>query len=68
MSDENEFDLEGWMEEGLKGLRSCLPKEFVEHMRAARREQLLAIRSLLDAALERTEQKPRKKVSKIEVE
>jgi len=30
-----------------------LPKGFVEHRRAARRELLLAIRSLLDAAIER---------------
>ncbi len=31
-----------------------LPKGFVEHRRAARREFLLAMRSLLDAAIERT--------------
>lgn len=30
-----------------------LPKGFVEHRRAARRELLLAMRSLLDAAIER---------------
>ena len=30
-----------------------LPKGFVEHRRAARREVLLAMRSLLDAAIER---------------
>ena len=31
-----------------------LPPEFVEHRRAARKELLLALRSLLDAAIERT--------------
>ena len=30
-----------------------LPRGFVEHRRAARRELLLAMRSLLDAAIER---------------
>lgn len=30
------------------------PPGFVEHRRAARREMLLAMRSLLDAAIERT--------------
>jgi hypothetical protein len=30
-----------------------LPKGFVEHQRAARKEILLALRSLLDAAIER---------------
>ncbi len=34
-----------------------LPKGFVEHRRAARREFLLAMRSLLDAAIERAEGK-----------
>ena len=36
-------------------LRDQLPDEFFEHMRHARREQLLAMRSLIDAALERNE-------------
>jgi hypothetical protein len=34
-------------------LRSCLPDETVRHLRAARREQLLAFRSLLDARIAR---------------
>ncbi len=34
-----------------------LPKGFVEHRRAARRELLMAMRSLLDAAIERSEGK-----------
>lgn len=44
-------------------LQSLLPAEFWEHRRAARREMLLAARSLLDAAIERIEQQdaPRQK-------
>jgi ribosomal protein S19E (S16A) len=34
-----------------------LPKGFIEHRRAARRELLMALRSLLDAAIERVEGK-----------
>jgi hypothetical protein len=34
-----------------------LPRGFVEHRRAARKELLLAMRSLLDAAIERAEGK-----------
>ncbi|MFQ5340837.1 MAG: hypothetical protein ACE5F6_04740 [Anaerolineae bacterium] len=37
-------------------LRSLLPAEFWEHRRAARREMLLAARSLVDAAIEHIEQ------------
>jgi hypothetical protein len=32
-----------------------VPPEFMTHVRAAQREQLLALRCLLDAAIERTE-------------
>jgi len=38
-------------------LEDLLPKGFVEHRRAARRELLLAMRSLLDAAIERAGEK-----------
>jgi hypothetical protein len=41
-------NLFGWFER-------AMPPEFVAHMRAARREQLLALRCLIDAAIERTE-------------
>jgi hypothetical protein len=37
-------------------LREQVPDEFVTHMRAAQREQLLAMRSLIDRAIEKTEQ------------
>ncbi len=36
---------------------SLFPPKFVEHRRAARREMLLAFRSLIDHALERMEAK-----------
>ena len=36
--------------------KSLIPKEFWEHGRAARREGLLALRSLVDAAIERIEE------------
>ena len=53
-------------------LRDQVPDEFVTHMRAAQREQLLAMRSLIDRAIERNEQadsrgKSRRRVE-IEVE
>ncbi len=40
-----------------KGVEEFIPKEFLQHRRAARREMLLAMRSLLDAFIERTERK-----------
>ena len=36
-------------------LRAFLPEETVKHLYAARREQLLAIRSIVDAAIDRVE-------------
>ena len=71
-----EFAFEDWLAEGIKGFRGCykklsphLPEEFRQHTQAARREMLLAMRSLLDAAIEcTTEEKPKKKATKIKVE
>jgi hypothetical protein len=75
MAEEREFDLEDWLAEGVKGfratckeLRPFLPEEFRQHTKAARREMLMAMRSLLDAAIACTEEKPKKKATKIEVE
>jgi hypothetical protein len=71
---EDEFVFEDWLAEGVKGLRSCLkgekvlPKEFAEHTRAAHKEMLLAMRSLLDAAIQRAEEKPKRRATKIKVE
>jgi len=75
MVQEQEFRLEDWLANGMKGMRSIfmrkrgfLPEAFWEHSRAASREALLAIRSLLDAAIQKTEKKPTKSVTKIKVE
>ena len=43
-----------------KSVEGMLPPEFAVHRRNARKEMLLAIRSIIDASLERME-KPRKK-------
>jgi hypothetical protein len=40
-----------------KSLEELIPRGFIEHRRAARKEMLLAMRSLLDAAIERMEKK-----------
>lgn len=40
-----------------QSMEDLLPKGFVENRRTARREFLLAVRSLVDAAIERTEKK-----------
>ncbi len=40
-------------------LHSILPAETRRHLRAAQRERLLAVRSLVDAAIKRTEQEPK---------
>jgi hypothetical protein len=56
-----EFVFEDWLRDGLEGVRSKLEKKtggrfdtsgFCTHMRNARREKLLAIRSLIDSAIE----------------
>jgi hypothetical protein len=70
---EEEFVFEDWLAEGVRGLRSyltgekVLPKEFAEHMRAANKEALLAIRSLFEPAFQRAREKQEKKVTKIKV-
>ncbi|MDQ6674107.1 MAG: hypothetical protein M3069_25770 [Chloroflexota bacterium] len=37
-------------------LRAILPEQAVQHLYAAQREQLLAVRSILDAAIERVDE------------
>ncbi|MFQ5812560.1 MAG: hypothetical protein ACE5I2_05145 [Anaerolineae bacterium] len=75
MAEEKEFVFEDWLAEGIKGFRGCykklsphLPEEFRQHTQAAHREMLLAMRSLIDAAIECTEEKPKQKATKIKVE
>jgi hypothetical protein len=79
MNDERkrEMDWEDHLAAGLKGLRREFKggmkdfptKEFRTHTRAARREMLLAFRSLVDHAIERTEEKPDEpKASRVVIE
>lgn len=44
-------------EEFRAGFKTLLPEGFLEHRRAARREMLLAWRGMLDAAIQRMEEK-----------
>lgn len=62
---ENAFDLGAWLLEGALGIAEefrhndlGLPEDFWTHAYTARREALLAARSLIDVALERCEQTP----------
>ncbi len=73
----HEHDWEDHMATGLKGMRAEMKdkmkdfptREFRLHMRAARREMLLALRSLVDKAIEKTEEPPEPpKASRIVIE
>ena len=73
----HEADWEDQLAAGLKGLRRELKggwkdlptKEFRIHTRAARREMLLAVRSLIDKAIDKTGEKPEEpKASRIVIE
>jgi hypothetical protein len=44
-------------EEMRKSMEIILPPGFMEHRRTARKEMLMAFRSMIDAALEKTEEK-----------
>ncbi len=44
-------------EEWRESVKAFLPPEFIEHRRKARKEMLLAWRSVIDTALERMEEK-----------
>jgi hypothetical protein len=44
-------------EEMRQAIETLLPEGFVDHRRAARREMLLAWRSLIDAAIQRMDEK-----------
>ena len=73
-----EFSLNRWLAEGLTGLRSSLRgmglnDEFWGHLRGAERELLLAVRTLVDARLERVDEASRKpaevsRLQEIEIE
>jgi hypothetical protein len=72
-----EFRVGDWLAEGFEGIKSkvqmphvdLMPEEFGEHIRASRKEFLLAFRSLFDSAIERMDQKgTTRKATKIKVE
>lgn len=74
-----EFKLGDWVSEGVHGVRDkfhlpqtgLVPESFQEHMKASRKEFLLAFRSLFDAAIESMDKPkapPRRKATKIKVE
>ena len=73
---EKEFVFEDWLVEGIKGLKTkgrekrhkIVPEEFCMHLRTARKEFLLALRSLIDEAVKENEPEPPKKATKIKVE
>ncbi len=43
-----------------RSIEALMPKGFVEHRRAARKEMLLAMRSLIDAAVARIDERAQK--------
>jgi hypothetical protein len=76
---ETEFKLNDWLAEGVHGMKArrrrvmkgLVPQEFGKHVRAARKEMLLAVRSLIDEAIEHTEKKDKEahpKATTIKVE
>ena len=48
-------------EEMKKSMAAFFPPEFAEHRRQARKEFLLAFRSVIDTAIERTEERDKRK-------
>jgi hypothetical protein len=70
-----DFDFGEWLAEGLEGvvgsrprLTPPMPPEFREHTKSAFREMLLAYRSLVDAAIAKTEKGEEQPVTKIKIE
>jgi len=76
-AEEKAFVFEDWLTDGVKGVRASFrrkrqraPSAFRGHLRGAAKEALLAVRSVLDEAIERLEAEPeaKKKATKIKVE
>ena len=75
--EEKAFAFEDWLSDGIKGMRKSVkrkrrrePSGFRRHLRSAVKEMLLAVRSVLDEAVEalEAEPKPKKKATKIKIE
>jgi len=56
--EETRGHLKAAREEMRRSVETLLPPGFLDHRRAARKELLLAARSLIDAALKRVDDKP----------
>lgn len=60
-----EFTFESWLREGVEGCQAKMKRDFKtvnladvqRHLRNAQKEQLLAVRSVIDKAIERLEEK-----------
>ncbi|MGI6208489.1 MAG: hypothetical protein ACOYEW_09770 [Anaerolineae bacterium] len=70
-----DFDFSEWLADGVEGLIGtrpkivpALPEAFSEHTRAAFREMLLAYRSLVDAAIEKTEKPAEQAPTRIKID
>jgi hypothetical protein len=69
-----EFVFEEWLRDGIEGMRQKMeqkkahfdPSNFRKHMRNAQKEQLLAIRDLIDNAIEHVERQEEKEEEKSE--
>ena len=55
ITDETRDHVRAARKEMRKSVKALLPPKFVKHRRTARKEALLAWRSMIDAAIERTE-------------
>jgi len=60
MSEETREHLRAAREELHKSMEGILPPGFMEHRQKAGKEMLLALRSILDASLERMDEKKKK--------
>lgn len=82
-SPEKSFEFKAWVSEGVEGMKpkppkvttKFLPEGFRTHMhaakmnmKAAKKECLMALRSFLDEAIERSEAEPPKRATKVKVE
>ena len=74
-----EFKFTQWVSDGAKGVRDglrgsgrgLLPEDYRQHMKASRKEFVLAFRALFDAAIDKMDapkRSPQRKATKIKVE
>jgi len=74
-----EFSLSKWLSDGVQGVKGAMqgiggglvPEEFRSHMKASRKEFLMAFRSLFDIAIEKVDapkKTTRRRTTKMKVE